>query len=78
LANVADEETVIELKKEISPILEKVAHNRSLITYGALASEVGPKVGIPGLIPRDTRLPTVRSMKLASIRSAEMAICWPY
>jgi hypothetical protein len=56
LANVADEETVIELKKEIRPILEKVAHNRSLITYGALASEAGPKVGISGLIPRDTRL----------------------
>jgi hypothetical protein len=53
---MADEATIIELKKEISPILQKVAHNRQLITYGELASEVGSKVGIPGLIPRDTRL----------------------
>jgi len=53
---MADEETVIELKKEIRPILEKVARNRRLITYAALASDVGPKVGILGLIPRDTRL----------------------
>jgi hypothetical protein len=53
---MADEETIIELKSEIRPILEKVAHNRQLISYGELASEVGPKVGIPGLIPRDTRL----------------------
>jgi hypothetical protein len=53
---MADEVTIIELKKVIRPILEKVAHNRELISYGELAFEVGPRVGIPGLIPRDTRL----------------------
>jgi hypothetical protein len=53
---MADEETIIELTKEIRLILEEVAHNRKLTSYGELASEVGPKVGIPGLIPRDTRL----------------------
>jgi hypothetical protein len=53
---MADEETMIELKQEIRPILEKVAHSRKLISYGELASEVGPKISIPGLIPRDTRL----------------------
>ncbi len=40
---MADEETIIELEKEIRPILERVAHNRTLISYGELASEVGSR-----------------------------------
>ena len=56
MASMADEETIIGLKQEIRPILEKVAHNRQLVSYGELASKVGSKVGIPCIIPRDTRL----------------------
>jgi hypothetical protein len=71
---MVDNTTMIELVDEISPILERLARRRrrsdgnsNTITYGNLASEVGPKVGIRNLPPNDKRLE--RALDEISMRS---------
>lgn len=71
---MVDNTTMIELVDEISPILERLARRRrrsdgnsNTITYGNLASEVGPKVGIRNLTPNDKRLE--RALDEISMRS---------
>ena len=47
---------VMELAHECKPVLERRARRQLTITYDELAREVGPKVGISDLHPRDKRL----------------------